>query len=183
VDPTVLALLARWSNFYVITGSAAAAITGLQFVVIVLGAQVEIGNEETTRVFGTPTIVHLSAVLLLSAILCAPWPSLSSAALAVTPWGVVGILYMLLVLRDARRQTLYAPVLEDWLWHVVLPLVAYGALVAGAFTLGSHPAASLFVVAGAALLLLFVGIHNAWDSVTFIAVLRRRRARQGDAED
>jgi hypothetical protein len=33
-----------------------------------------------------------------------------------------------------------------------------------------RPAAALFVVAGAALLLMFNGIHNAWDTVTFIAV-------------
>jgi len=34
-------LLAPWSNYYVITGSSAAALTGLMFVVITLVASVE----------------------------------------------------------------------------------------------------------------------------------------------
>jgi len=29
---------------------------------------------------------------------------------------------------------------------------------------------SLFVVAGTAVLLLFIGIHNAWDAVTYITL-------------
>jgi hypothetical protein len=74
------------------------------------------------------------------------------------------------VIRRARRQTNYQLVLEDWVWHTALPLIAYTALVAAALTLGRHVLASLFVVAGTALLLLFIGIHNAWDAVTFIAL-------------
>jgi hypothetical protein len=31
------------------------------------------------------------------------------------------------------------------------------------------------VIGAAALLLLFVGIHNAWDAVTYIAVVRRAK--------
>ena len=42
-----VALLAGWESFYVITCSAAAALTGLQFVVITLGAQMNRGNKVT----------------------------------------------------------------------------------------------------------------------------------------
>ena len=64
---------AAWESFYVIIGSSAAALTGLQFVVIVLGAEISVGgNENATRAFGTPTIVHFCAVLLNSAIPSAP---------------------------------------------------------------------------------------------------------------
>jgi hypothetical protein len=52
----------------------------------------------------------------------------------------------------------------------VLPLAAYATLLAGGIMFAWRPAAALFVVAGAALLLMFNGIHNAWDTVTFIAV-------------
>jgi hypothetical protein len=65
------------------------------------------------------------------------------------------------------------PVLEDWIFHCVLPLAAYAALLVASVLLRRHPAPSLFVVGGAALLLLFVGIHNAWDAVTYIALQRR----------
>ena len=72
--------LTAWQNFYVIIGSSAAALTGLQFVVIVLGAGTNwIPSLPATRAFGTPTVVHFCAVLLVSAILTAPWQALSSA--------------------------------------------------------------------------------------------------------
>jgi hypothetical protein len=76
------------------------------------------------------------------------------------------------VIRRTRRQTRYRPVLEDWIWHAVLPLIAYTALLAAALRLPRQPGAVLFVIGAMAMLLLFVGIHNAWDAVTYIAVER-----------
>jgi hypothetical protein len=176
VVSAALSQLAGWENFYVIIGSSAAALTGLQFVVMVLGAQSKapVGDSSTTRAFGTPTVVHFCAVLLISAILSAPWPALLSAAFGLGACGVAGCAYTVSVVRHTRRQTLYVPVLEDWIFHCVLPLTAYAALLVAAVLLPRHPAPSLFAVGGAALLLLFVGIHNAWDAVTFIAFLQRR---------
>ncbi len=175
-------LFAAWENFYVIVGSSAGALTGLQFVVITLIAQAP-GRSTTGEVaaFGTPTIVHFCAVLLGAAILSAPWVRLSSAALAIGVCAVAGMLYVALVVRRARRQTGYRPVLEDWLWHTVLPFVAYAALLGAALLLPRTPAPALFVVAGAALLLLFTGIHNAWDTVTYLAV--EWLPRQEESED
>ncbi len=173
---------AAWESFYVILGSGAAALIGLQFVVIVLGAEIQAPTTEyTTRAFGTPTIVHFCAVLLNSAILSAPWRRVSSAAAAIAAFGLVGIAYTLLVLRHARRQTVYVPVLEDWIWHTVLPLLAYAAFAASGGLLAHDTGAWLFVIGGGALLLLFVGIHNAWDSVTYLA-MQRRRGRADDSE-
>jgi hypothetical protein len=63
------------------------------------------------------------------------------------------------------KQTAYHPGFEDWLFHLVLPLAAYALLVAASFEADAHIFAALFLVAGSALLLLFVGIHNAWDAV------------------
>jgi hypothetical protein len=176
VNQAALSLLGSWNSFYVIVGTAAAALTGLQFVVIVVAAQSEMGSEDTTRAFGTPTIVHFSGVLLFSAILSAPWHSVAYFTAALGAFALVGFAYTLAVLRHARKVTDYAPVLEDWICHTVLPLVAYGALAGAAVALSAHPAPSLFVVGAGALLLLFIGIHNAWDSVTYIAVHRRKKA-------
>jgi hypothetical protein len=174
--------LAAWETFYVIVGSSAAALTGLQFVVIVLGAEVgALGGAPVTRAFATPTIVHFCAVLLVSAILSAPWHSLSNPALALGVCGLVGVAYGLRVVTHARRQTVYVPVLEDWLWHGVLPLVAYATLFAAALALPRHAESSLFVVAASSVLLLFVGIHNAWDAVTYMA-LRRTPGAEGGKE-
>jgi hypothetical protein len=174
-----ISILTHWANFYVITGSAAAALTGLQFVVIVLGAQLNHGSYEANRAFGTPTIVHFGTVLLVAALLTAPWPSLVPLTFILGLCGVAGIVYAAEIIRTARRQTAYKPVLEDWVWHFTLPHLAYALLLAAEFMLQSNPAVSLFEIGGAVLLLLFVGIHNAWDSVTYIALHQRRR-QQGD---
>ena len=169
---------AAWESFYVIVGSSAAALTGLQFVVIVLGSEVDqLMAEPTTRAFGTPTVVHFSAILLVSAILSAPWHALAAAATALGTCGVAGVVYGMIVLRHARRQTEYAPVLEDWVFHGILPPAAYGVLLASAIALPRHPETSLFVIGATALLLLFVGIHNAWDAVTYLAA-RGGRSRK-----
>jgi hypothetical protein len=177
VEATAISPFIAWESFYVIIGSSAAALTGLQFVVIVLGAEISVGaSENTTRAFGTPTIVHFCAVLLNSAILSAPWHRLFSAAVAIATFGMVGAVYTLLVLRHARRQKDYVPVLEDWIWHTVIPTLAYlGSFISG-MLLPRDPAPCLFVIGAAALLLLFVGIHNAWDAVTYIAQVRRRKS-------
>ena len=36
--------------------------------------------------------------------------------------------------------------------------------------LPTHPTPALFVIAAGTVLLLFVGIHNAWDNVAYIAI-------------
>jgi hypothetical protein len=182
LEPTSLPLLAPWDNFYVIVGSAAAALTGLQFVVIVLGADAGIGSEGANRAFGTPTIVHFCAVLLISAMLSAPWPSVRSAAWGLGALALAGFAYTVLVFGHLRRQKDYEPVLEDWIWHTALPLAGYGALVGVTIGLVVKPEPSLFVAGAASLLLLFVGIHNAWDAVIYVA-MRRRKKPEGTGDE
>ncbi len=92
-------------------------------------------------------------------------------------WGLVGwcgIIYSIVVTRRVRLQSDYEPVLEDWMFHSCLPLAAYGILVLSAFVTGSHPDTALYLVAASALVLLFVGIHNAWDAVAYHLFVRRR---------
>lgn len=183
MEHAALLPFAAWESFYVIVGSSAAALTGLQFVVIVLGAEVNVGSSNAvTRAFGTPTIVHFCAVLLLAAVLSAPWPGVASAGTALAVLGALGVVYGLSIIRHALRQTDYQMVLEDWIWHFSLPPVGYAALCGAAVTLQRHVGASLFVIAGTSLLLLFVGIHNAWDSVTYIAIDGRRRREERERE-
>jgi D-alanyl-lipoteichoic acid acyltransferase DltB (MBOAT superfamily) len=164
--------LPTWQNFYVITGSAAAALTGLMFVVITLiaGARVR-RSSETVGAFGTPTVVHFCLVLLVAAILSAPWQALWHAGLLLGLTGLGGVTYIVIVVRRARCQTDYQPVLEDWLWHTVLPLVSYTTLLVAAMVLPGNPVPALFGTGAVTVLLLFIGIHNAWDTVTYVAVM------------
>jgi hypothetical protein len=166
-------LLTGWQNFYVIIGSAAAALTGLMFVVVTLNANVR-GRRagEAVGAFGTPNVVHFCTALLIAAILSAPWPQIWNAGLLLGLCGLGGVTYVVIVLRRARRQTDYEPVLEDWLWHTIFPLLSYMALVGASIALITNPVPALFVIAAATVLLLFIGIHNAWDSVTYLITER-----------
>ena len=89
--------------------------------------------------------------------------------------GVAGLVYAAVIIQTVRHQTLYTPVLEDWVWHFTLPPLAYTTLLGAAIFVQSSPTVSLFAVGGTVLVLLFVGIHNAWDSVTFIALHLRQQ--------
>ena len=175
---TAASALSAWENFYVTVGSSAGALTGLQFVVIALEVRTAKSMLEI-RAFGTPTVVHFCAALLVSVIVSAPWRALSSAGIALGICGAVGIVYVSTVIRHARRQTGYAPDAEDWTWYTGLPLLAYTTLLVAGVLLARHPDDSLFLVAAAALGLLFVGIHNAWDSVTYIALEHGKQRRIG----
>ncbi|MFL5666577.1 MAG: hypothetical protein ACJ8BW_35300 [Ktedonobacteraceae bacterium] len=171
MQEAVLPPLATWQNFYVIIGSAAATLTGLMFVVITLIAGVrDRRSSGAIAAFDTPTVVHFGAVLLVAAILSAPWQALWPAGLLLGLSGLGGVTYVIIVLRRARRLTVYQPVLEDWLWYMALPLVSYTALVVAAILLPGQPEPALFVIAAATVLLLFIGIHNAWDTVTYTAI-------------
>ena len=168
-----VSFLTTWQTFYVIIGSAAATLTGLMFVVIslIVGSRARVSpGSAGIATFSTPTVVHFGAVLLISTILNAPWPAPWNASLLLGLSGLGGVIYVIIVLRRTRRQTDYQPVLEDWLWHTVFPLVSYTAFVVAAILLPGHPAPALFIIAAGTMLLLFIGIHNAWDNVTYLAL-------------
>ena len=175
MEPAAVSPFSAWESFYVIVGSSAAALTGLQFVVVVLGAEARaLRSQETVGAFGTPTIVHLCAALLISAIMSVPWRALANAQLALGATGVAGVVYMGVVIKRARRSQLYTPVLEDWLWHCIFPLIAYLTVLVAALVLQRDLPRWLLVIGVTALVLLFIGIHNAWDAVTYIATQPRQ---------
>ena len=161
-------LLSAWQNFYVIVGSASATLIGLMFVVMTLiASRMRQASGEAAGAFATPNIVHFCAALLIAAMLSAPWPALWNVGLLLGICGLAGVVYTIVIIRRARRQKDYQPVLEDWLWHTIFPFIAYVALVVASLVILSHAALALFVVGVAAMLFLFIGIHNAWDSVTY----------------
>jgi hypothetical protein len=167
---------AEWDSFYVIVGSAAGALIGLQFVVVTLIAEKPaLRTVEAGAIFATPTIVHFSAVLLLSALTRAPWHALTVISILWALIGLSGVAYVLIAARRMRAQTTYRPQFEDWLCQILLPLAAYALLGVSALMAADYNREALFGVGAAALLLLFVGIHNSWDSITFDVFNKRQR--------
>ena len=170
--------LAGWDSFYVIVGSAAGALMGLQFVVMTLIAErPPLRAAEAGAAFATPTIVHFGGALFLSALLRVPWQAITPAAAL---WGFIGLsgsAYVAIVTRRVRVQTTYKPGFEDWLFHALLPLAAYAILAFSALAASSHTREALFGVGAATLLLLFVGIHNAWDAVAYHVLVSKSNAK------
>ncbi len=173
-------LLSAWGNFYVIIGSSAAALTGLTFVVIALAADAHRITPRGLRAFVTPTIVHFGTVLALAAYVTMPRQSATSLFCGFGVVGLAGLLYSGITGAAMRPTGLgYVPVLEDWLWHVVSPVLVYGALLLMALLVSRRPEAALYGVGAASTLLLFIGIHNAWDVAASISLRKPETPVQG----
>ncbi|GHO99291.1 hypothetical protein KSF_093390 [Reticulibacter mediterranei] len=173
MQEAVLPQLASWETFYVIVGTAAATLTGLMFVVatLVAAARPRVSSPgEAFAAFNTPSVVHFGAALLIAALLSAPWQAIWPVSLLLALEGLAGMSYVVIVLRRARHQHDYQPVLEDWIWHTICPFIAYTILLVAALLLPVDATLALFFIGTATILLLFIGIHNAWDNVTYIAL-------------
>ena len=170
-----LPLLSSWQNFYMIMGTAAATLTGLMFVVTTLIAGIDAHLSTlnaAVSAYNTPTVVHFGTVLLLAGLLSAPWQTFSSLSVLLGLLGLGMVVYSIIVMRRMRRVPNYQSTLEDWSWYMAFPLLANLLLIVAAFILPKNTSSALYIVGSAMMLLLLVGIRNAWDMVTFLAVER-----------
>jgi hypothetical protein len=167
--------LSGWDNFYVIVGSSAGGLTGLTFVVIALIR--DLGRVRPTGLgaFVTPTIVHFGGVLALAAFMSMPHQHVPILSGGFAIAGLAGLIYAGSVTARMPSSEEYTPVAEDWIWNAILPALAYGSLLVSAFLIWRHTAAALFTVAGASLLLLFIGIHNSWDIAVWMTLKQQER--------
>jgi hypothetical protein len=127
-------------------------------------------------------VVHFSLALVLSAILCAPWTEYGPLRVTLAVLGTGALAYAVIVLRRTQKQQVYVPTFEDWLWHFVLPAASYLAVIVSALVVHRGAESTLFLLAAATLLLLCVGIHNAWDTVTYLMISAfREKKSQSEA--
>jgi hypothetical protein len=175
IQGSELPFLSSWQNFYMIMGTAAATLTGLMFVVttLIAGIDTHLATlNAAVSAFNTPIVVQFGAILLLAGILSAPWQSFASLRLLLGLVGLGMVFYSIVVLRRMWRVPHYQSTREDWLWYLALPLLAHLLFIVAAVMLAGNPAPALYIVGSAMILLLLVGIRNAWDMVTFLAVER-----------
>jgi hypothetical protein len=166
--------LEGWDNFYVILGSAAAALLGITFVVIALISERR-ANPAGMAGYITPTIVHFGTVLGLSCFISMPHQNVLALSVGFGSTATGLLIYTGAISANMRRFAKdYVPVLEDWIWHVILPILIYGVLLAMALCLWRQPRQSLYGIAAALLLLLFVGIHNSWDVAVSITAQKKK---------
>jgi hypothetical protein len=173
-----MSALTEWQNFYVIVGSSAGALIGLQFVVLTLVAGLPGTQTRGGEAFVTPTIVHFGTALFMAGVMSVPWHQLTPVIVIWALAGLLGILYAVITTVQVRKQSVYTPEFEDWLFHAILPLLAYATLFAAACTASSFERPALFAVGAAALFLLFIGIHNAWDAVIYHVFIKEEQKKQ-----
>jgi hypothetical protein len=170
-------LLAGWDNFYVITGGAAGGLTGLTFVVITLAADAHRVRPVGVRTFVSPTIVHFGAILALAAYLSMPRHTVVSLSLGLGALGFAGLVYIATIAAAIRRMKgEYTAVLEDWIWNVILPALCFAVLLIMALLFSTRSKPCLYGVAAAIMLLMIVGIHNAWDIAVWNSVTKQSEA-------
>jgi hypothetical protein len=170
-----------WENFFVTAGTAAATLAGLLFVVITLS--VSLATTPAARgvhAFVTPLLVHFAAVLFLSLVLLIPWPSALPLGIILAMHGIAGMAYALYVMRLVRKLDFVSLDRHDWVAYAGAPAFANASLVAGAVGLILGMPFAPYVIAGAVLLLLFVGILDAWDLTLWIVSHREMAPNKTD---
>jgi hypothetical protein len=161
VNPVV-----EWRDYYVMIGTAAGAIVGATFVVATLAGTLE-KRDIGLRGFITPNAVHLGVVLVGSGVLAAPdIPSLFFDTVFALG-GLAGVIYCAIVV---KRIWGFALDFADISFYILLPTLSYLAFCAAAwwdwrYGDGETP---LRLLACAFVVLLVVGMRNAWDMATFM---------------
>jgi hypothetical protein len=88
---------------------------------------------------------------------------------AILFFGGTGALIYLVWIRGHKQWRESQLDLLDWCWYVALPFLSYLSIVANAIVLGVYAKVGLALLAGTAILLLVIGIRNAWDLVLWMA--------------
>lgn len=173
-----------WENFYVITGSSAAGLTGLTFVVIALASEASMVSLSGLRAFITPIVIHFGSVLWIASVLSIPGHTALSLSISLIATGVTLTIYgVVTIYRMYASRKLYAPALQDWIWNATLPsLCCLSLLAAGALVIG-YTVQALYLVGAVTLAMLFIGVHNAWDLAVWITAERPDKQRERAAKD
>jgi len=162
-----------WHEFYLVVGGAAAALTGLMFVVVSIGPEIIATRAGGgVRAFVSPTIVYFTTVLAISGLMTMPdvAPGVLAAILAVG--GVAGLAYMVWIRghREWRQNKLG---LDDWIWYIALPLFGYLLLIVSALGMWRLGPLGPLTLGFAMIVFLVVGIRNAWDLILWFAHQRK----------
>jgi hypothetical protein len=159
--------LAQWANFYFALMQVAAALIGLLFVVIALGAQQGVEEQDAgrIRVYMTPTVVYFASVLILSALLTFPNHTPLTAAFCTTLSGIGGVVYAGFSLVGNKQDYEER---SDLIIYAVFPFAAYGFFIAGGLLLLSNAQLGFTLVALGMLSLLTISIRNSWAIAIYI---------------
>ena len=167
-------MFSDWENFYLIVGSGGGALIGVMFVVATLTAGLEESRASRgALIYITPIVFHFSIVLIVSAIAVTPGLPLEAVGTLITLCAVLGFLYALITaIRIFRIRIVDVPDWEDKTFYGIMPTIAYFLLACAATAIWFAPMSAALFIGAVMLLLLLIGIRNAWDLATYL-VLRK----------
>src|SRR5215472_100253 len=166
-----------WHDFYMLLGTASAALVALLFVAVSIGASFLTPERSTaTRTFMSPVVFHFSTLLLISLAALVPSHTALSLAVGIVLVAVAGLGYTTVVLVGLARASVTD--VADRFGYGILPLAAYLAMLAAAGLVISPAALGGYVLAVAVLLLLAINIRNAWDLM--LAFARQTASKRSD---
>jgi hypothetical protein len=162
--------LRAWHDFFILTGTAAATLMGLVFVAVSLaGSGQTRAAKHTIATFVSPIVFHFGHVLLLAAGVVVPTHTAARFGVIALGLGLAHLCQVLAVLRGMiahhRAQEVDR---AHWVWHFLLPLVASVSGAGAAVGILSAAPWAMDALAGSVVLLLLVGVTNAWTLVTWI---------------
>lgn len=173
-------LLEHWKEFYLLIGTAAAALVALLFVAASIGAGLLTHHAGgPTRTYMSPIAFHFTSALFVSAAALVPSHTTLTLGVLVGLNAVAGIVYTAFVLR--RLFTDDIADLADRVCYGIIPLFAYVAGLAAAYLIFCGSVHAPEFLAGTVVLLLIVNIRNAWDLMLSLA--RRRVAEETGPSD
>lgn len=174
VKEAVAPLLEHWKEFYLLVGTAAAALVALLFVAASIGAGVLTRHADgPTRTYMSPIAFHFTSALFVSAAALVPSHTRLTLGVLVALNATAGIIYSVFVLR--RLFTDDISDLADKFCYGLIPLAAYLAGIAAAWLIFAGSVHAPEFLAGTVVLLLVVNIRNAWD---LMLSLSRRRVEE-----
>jgi len=160
-----------WDSFFLLIGSAAGALIGLLFVVVTLTAGQERSSaQQGQSIFITPTVFHFAMVMVVSAVALTPGLPTRTTGLLIGGCAIAALINAIVVaLRMFLRKSIQPPHWSDYWYYGVAPVLLYALLVASAACVWPLVTIASYAVGVVLLLLLLLGIRNAWDLVTWIA--------------
>jgi hypothetical protein len=171
-DPKDKAMFQGWDDFYLMIGPAAAGLIGLLFVVVTLTA----GRERSqvlrgTSLYMTPTALAFAIVMTVSAVAMAPrvpvWTTASIIGLCALAGLVCAVRACVGI--GLAPAGLEAPHWSDVWFYGAAPTGVHLALAAAAVAVWARADCAAHALAGVLLVLLLLGMRNAWDLVTWMA--------------
>jgi len=171
METDVRAMMASWHDFYELIGTASATLIGLMFVAASIAAGfLNEAHRAGMRVFFTPTIAHFTSALAICILITVPTLNLPRLGAALLACGIIGLAYAASVWWSMNRGLGQTVALDDQLWYALAPTICFILLAGSGVLLLFHHLAGIELVAGVLVLLLLLGIRNAWDIMIWVVL-------------